>query len=271
MKNYMRFMIGVAVALSFVACGVPKDPSDTTKDLDRMRTQMEEDEKKQAADRERILDSVKDTLQSADELFTKGGQPGNVTLSGAFLTDGKLSSQIDVKIAAGVGKNGDPAHLDESRRTALISEAFDDSAVKALTESNTFLNFGCDISSREELKGMREVKAGEAGLFEEVKASVALFCHADLQTDLKVVVGKAIFDEAQIRITDSAAIFGVSLKAHEVVLMGSSRIVSQARNTLSVGPSITLGTNKLTGEGTLEVKALGADYKTSNEPHVEEK
>lgn len=256
MKNALRLMMGAMIAVSFVACG---DPTKADKELKQLREKMAADEKQRQADLDDQIKRTNDVLDRTFEQFNKGGQPPRIRLEGAMMVKGKLHPQIDVKVMAGFNKNGEPTAIDPSRANYGGNEVFDDSVIKNMVDKGTYVNMGCDLSGRKDIENLTEVEISQTVL-EPIQATVAFICRGNIANDLKLAVGKAIFNEANVNIT-SATIFGVDIKAHEVVLIGSNHILAKA-DSVGFGEtivSLTIGANKISGDGTLEIKAAGAD------------
>lgn len=257
MKNVLRFMIGALIAVSFVACS---DPTKADKELKDLREKIADDQRKHQENLDKIKNSGEELAKTLDWL-NKGGQPPSVRLEGALIVDGKLHSQIDLKIMAGFNKNGEPTPIEPTRASFEGNEVFDDSPIKSMVDKGTYVNMGCELSGRKDIESLTEVEITQTP-GAPIQASVAFICGGNVSSDLKFVVGKVIFDEAKINISN-ATVFGVNIKANEIVLIGSSHILAKAEY-LGMGEtfiSVTIGTNKVSGDGTLEIKSEGADYK----------
>lgn len=263
MKNVLRFMISTVVAVSFVACA---DPRDTDKELKELREKIKADERERQENlnqMKRSGDELGKELSKTLELLNKGGQPPRIRLEGALMAGGKLHPQVDVKMMAGFAKNGEPTGIDQTRATFEGNEVFDDSLIKSMVDKGTYVNIGCELSGRKDIESLTEVEVSTS--LDATQASVAFICGGNVSSDLKLVVGKAIFEEAKLNIS-SALVFGVNIKANEVVLIGSNRILAKA-DSVGFGEtfvSLTIGANKVSGEGTLEIKSEGADQPMPN-------
>jgi hypothetical protein len=202
------------------------------------------------------------------DLFAKGGEPGQVTLAGALVSQasGELKpvDQIKVEREAGVNWHGVRESLKEAG-PILKSELSDKqkSSLADLKSDKYWINVGCPKLAH--MPGRDDLELAEIDFKSPiVSAKAVIVCDLSLLTSSLISISAelVVFHEMKSSITGVVNPF-VFVSASELQLDGLNVIHIDGSNssiTPLPGPSISLAAEKLSGLGTLEIVAHGGNY-----------
>ena len=133
-------------------------------------------------------------------------------------------------------------------------------------EDQTFINLGCDITGRSDLKGLTEKKVNTENLNEisMLNARTVLLCgNSPLKSALISITAKNVILNkfTHIMVGGSESLF--SIRAREINVTETSLIASIGKNgttILPVGPAVTLAAEKISGPGYMQIMSQGSSY-----------
>lgn len=244
-----EIVILVASSLMIAGCGV-KSSDDVKKETDEI---------------------IKKSQQDIDELTSslyRGGQPGKITVKGIIVKkDGDktlLDDRVKVEQIGGKGNRGVSQTLVSDKSKAVLSETSDIKVLSSATESNKYINLGCENLSSEETENLEEDSS--KALTDSVlslSAKKIFVCGSPQisQSFVSLSADQLVLKDASLKVT--AIVGSLSVSASKIVLSGLNSLeTSGIDSTISVmdAPSIDLlVSSEIFGEGTLKVASTGGN------------
>ncbi len=200
------------------------------------------------------------------DLEASGGQPGIISLDGALLLDEvNLDPRVSLTSQAGIGWRtlAPDVKPDRVERSVFVSQKLQ-KEFEVLENKKTFINFGCDISKRPELKDFTEVKTerGPFSLTDFYLAHTVLLCGKSTNQpfNITVVADTLVFSEFSNVSTDFTML---SFAAREIILENQNNLSLTCfggSKTADCQNKISISAGKLSGDGTLKISSMGSNY-----------
>jgi len=268
--------LGLFVSLS--ACSGVKGADDSQARIDQSIRQSIDQTVAQAK-----LDSAKTGQQNSSvtdvdktkDVASAGGQPGAISVSGALVIHQNSKLELDNHIStatqAGLSWRGSRPLVESS---AFILKAALSDATKGEIEKQkldrSFINIGCNkllvgrLTADLEEKNLPAISVD----IEILEAHSIFICDASrLSSSLISITGATvILSKVTLELVGTVAQRGLSIVADELQIEGENTISSDGVDgeiTIVDGPNISIGANKVAGEGALKLLASGANYKAS--------
>lgn len=269
MGTFLKIIIGVATCLTFVACGAKSDSKKAVDDANKSIEQTKKDTDKMIENAKKSGEEAGKANETVMDATSPGGQPGSISLTGAVvIDDSTLDSKVSVNVLAGKSWRGQ--RPDVNKGSLTLKAKFVDSTsqeIEKLKDDKTFVNLGCDISARTELKDLQaqEIKDENSLLASVIKANTVLLCGVNpLKYGITFIIAKTvIFSSAQQNIIGAVEKM-LSITAGDLIVEGGNTISSKGVDGLSTvlqAPSISIGAEKISGNGKLDISSEGASYK----------
>ena len=270
MSYSLKFILCLCSILTLNACGPSKgqqavdDANRSIENLKKQSADADVQAKKAGQASSKASDEAQKAYDSARDQTASGTQPAQVILSEAFVSGGQSSPKIEVTIASGKGWRGTTAPV-LPNMLILDSNYKGIGPIASSTFGGTYINLGCDISKRADLVDLTEKKPTKLVSGISLKAEIVLLCDSkELGSDSVVILGSKVFlSNIQTARTGIYGASSFSLEADELELNGDNKISSVAPDgpsTLFSGPALTLKAATISGGGTLQISAIGANY-----------
>lgn len=272
MGYLMKIIVGMGLFLSLSACSSKSDSQKAVDDANRSIEQAKRDADKAAEDAKKAADDAANASKKANEstldAVSSGGQPGTIFLAGALVNENALDAQITVNITTGMGWRGQKPDVNDGI-LQLRAKLSDSSAqeIEKIKDDNTFVNFGCDTTTLNDLNGLEEkqVESSSSPVM-IVKAKFVLICDGgQLNSGMTLLTADTVvLADFQYEMT-GAVDKSFSITTNNLIIKGNNSISSKGKDgssTLLQGPSISIATYKISGNGKIDIKAEGSSYKT---------
>lgn len=270
MGSKMKKIYGLFLVSTLVSCNQSiKTQSVTAREqaeIEANKESFRNSEQEQISRLDKIQSDVDRSKVSTANVLAPGGQPGNITLQGPFLTDDKLDNRVFLSSLPGKSWKGIRPELDP--KTVVIKNTLPETtqtSLKEITTNSTYINLGCELSTYAGIKDLTEQKpVFTENSFLTLKAKVILVCSNGLAlgSQVSLLADTIYLSGVKYQMTGFSE-KGITISANELVLFGSSSISSVAEDnsyTLLQGPFISISTNNLKGNGSLNITADGANY-----------
>ena len=270
MKKSLKVILGVTICFTLVSCGKKSD--DAQKSIDAANNsvkQLKKDTDKDADDAKKIADDANKDSVAVLDLTSSGGQPGDVSLFGALLSDEvTLDPKVSVILNAGKGWKGLRPEVKKDILTlkANLTEGFSQEQDK-LKVDKTFVNMGCDLSTRTDLKDLQEQPANtdKASTAAVIKANTVLICGTNpISIKMTFITAKTVVMSGVQQSSVGALSTTMSISAGELIVDGENRFSLNGiddSSTVFQGPSLSIGAEKFSGSGKLQILSEGSNYK----------
>ena len=204
-----------------------------------------------------IVAGSKVDVQKIMDATSSGGQPGEVSLSGAFTFSGVFDPRVSLESSTGAGKNGQrPA---SSNTAVVLHDSVPTTAgFEALSNDTTFINLGCDDISSE---GLTKADGDLSKPVAMLRAHTIYICGPQRFTSSMVFIDASKIVLRNVSFTSVGTVGNMfTANAEIVTLEGQNQIATLGTSTYIAGPSLTLSAARIEGSGTLSIKAQGLDY-----------
>lgn len=210
-----------------------------------------------------------------DAMTSQGGQPGQIRVSGAPVSENNLvESRVSVTANTGIGKDGKEYFV--GKLYLPVFEALDPKLdLTSQEKSNSLIAVGCNpeyVNNYAQVKSLvvEQLTAPIIESMRSLSANTVILCGSDLSelnltSMLTISANEIILDSVEFTKTGINGFF--NLATNSLVLIGSNTISSRGPDSsLAVfsGPSMSLQVVKeVTGseDGKLALKAFGGNYK----------
>ncbi len=201
----------------------------------------------------------------------EGGQPGAVTIMGqALITEmGPLDpnnpKKITIHTQTGFGTNMVQATMKAGDVIPTPDVTADnEDLLQMMDEDKTFINIGCDISARTDLKDLQEKKVTPESMSEiaMLRANTVLICGTGpIKAGVTFILAKnVVLNNLQHNMVGGQESF-ITITTRELKLTGTTLITATGKNgtpVLPLGPAVTMTAQKLSGSGTIQIMTSGA-------------
>lgn len=262
MKKQMLALLALTVAVAMTAC---KNPADKAKeDLDRRLDEINKES-------ERSVRESQEKYEAIQKMLTAGGQPGAIYLSSTLAkkdAEGIVQvtePRLTIKQTGGVGADGKVAAIDVKASVYIGSVGGSlDQHIEISKAANTYINVGCELKP-DDIKDLKEKKMQISGGMTAVSEKLFLCGKAPVkQIWVMATASEVIMSDVDYSLPRNAS--GLSLTAKVLTLKGKNRLQTTSKE--SVTPSAMFSayldlnvTEKVSGEGSLELVTVGASYK----------
>ena len=228
-------------------------------------------EKKKGADK--IIGQVSADKPAETMVVSEGGQPGAVVIMGQDLVsemgplDPKHPKKISIRTQTGFNSKMEQAPIkpgDVVPTPKLTTEAAENLLV--VDADKNFINLGCDISTRSDLKGLQEKKVNPETLKEMalIRAHTVLICGiSPIKAAVTSIIAKnVILNNLQHNMVGGQESFFL-ITARELHVTGTNLITAFGKNgtpILPFGPAVTLSAQKISGPGFVQILTSGASF-----------
>lgn len=253
--NLVVALVVAVIGLSSCSVGLGKDTSDRT---DKAIKKMNDDNKKLIADLDDIIKNA---------IFTAGGQPGKITVSGIVVKESEKKVILDdrLSILQTPGKSRNKALTvitSESNKPVLKAFGTGDELEK-VSSSTSYMNLGCAKLDPKQIQGLTELKLDLNTKVVSASAKKVFIC-GDFETSLSVLISadSIIFDNANFVQTGFMDVM-TTIRTKAITLIGNNRIKTKGISSSGIvlgAPAIDLVVAKdIFGEGTLEINSEGGE------------
>jgi outer membrane murein-binding lipoprotein Lpp len=270
-RQFLKIIIGMSFILALSACSSKSDSQKAVDDANRSVDQAKRDADKAREDAKKATDDAAKAAAKGNEASldatSAGGQPGAVSLAGGWAGDkDTLDNRISVKLTTGKGWRGLRPKVNSG--ILQLKNKISDSAVQEiekLKNDKTFVNFGCDISARNEVEGLEERQAeSTSSTISVIKAKVVLICNgSQLKGNMTLITADTVILVGLSWEMIGAADKSLSIIANDLNVDGENSISSKGKDgasTLIQGPLVSISAARLSGIGKLEINAEGSSY-----------
>ncbi len=219
-----------------------------------------------------------------------GGQPGPIRITGKALIEemGALEKETSlgpqtlikkIIIMSQTGLDKGLNHAAMKAGDVVVDPDLGADIEELLAEANedqTFINLGCDITGRTDLKGLTEKKINteNSNKISTINARTVLLCgNSPLKAALISITAKNVILNKFTHIMVGGLESLFSIRAREINVTETSLISSIGKNgttILPVGPAVTLAAEKISGPGFLQIISQGSSYEElKSEPKKE--
>ena len=268
----MYIVVALSLFLSLSACNSKSDAQKSADDANRSVEQAKKDADKAADDAKKAAadaaNAAKQGNESALDATAPGGQPGAVALSGALVReDNTIDTRVTVTLLAGKSWRSQRPQVNSGVQQ-LKAKLSDQSVqeIEKLKTDKTFVNLGCDTSVRPDVNALEERIADSSNSSVAViKAKVVLICDASLlKANMTLITADTVvLSGVKLGLT-GAVEKSLSIVSGDLSIESENQISSKGQDgasTILQGPSISIASSNLIGNGKLEIISEGASYK----------
>jgi hypothetical protein len=273
MSKILTIMAGLSICLTMNACGSKSDSQKAVDDANKSIEKTKKDMDKTAEDAKKAGEKAQDdTAQKANEstldITSAGGQPGSISLAGALvMSESNLDPRVTVKLTSGKSWKGvrpevkaGTLSLKAKQADATIDE------IQKLNDDKSFVNLGCEIADRIDLKDLQEkqLDPADTSTVMVINANTVLICGQNqIKKSLTLITAKTVILSNVQQELVGAVDKTLSITAQDLNLYGESKISSKGKDSSSTilqGPSVSVSAEKISGNGKLEITAEGSNY-----------
>ena len=241
MNTFLKLITGLSISLTVISC-VPKvDAFDTDKAI---------------ADLEKTL---RESKVDIPDIKITGYSGGLISISGALVIYGNLlDSRVQVKVVVSedIRKVG-PTRV--VRTTEVKPEYL--SSIQKLGQDESFLNFGCDLTNRKEVQGLKEIKPeriessgatanAQPTLGRYGYGKVLLICDLGSLGPMSFIGAETVILS---NLKGSYSNASLNILAGNLVLEGENSIALKPGQNSVMGPVLDITATLVSGQGTLKI------------------
>ncbi len=272
MGQFLKIVMAMSMILTVAACSSSKsDSQKAVDDANRSVDQAIKDADKAAEDAKKTANDAANAGKKANEMAldatSSGGQPGSISLGGALVTsENALDARVTVNLLAGKSWRG--PRPDVNNGTLQLKSKISDSTLQEIEkqkDDKSFVNLGCDVSARNDLKDLEEKKVyNSSSQLTVVKAKIVLICDGtQLKSGMTLIAAETVILAGvryeMVGVVDRS----LSIAANDLIVDGDSTLTSKGKDgasTILQGPSISITAIQVSGSGKLEINAQGSNY-----------